>query len=60
MKSIYLFLEELWTNRHYNASCESGKVFQDLNHFELKNFFSFLKNDIILLKIKLHLLHRLE
>jgi hypothetical protein len=21
------FLEELWTNRHYNASCESGKVF---------------------------------
>jgi hypothetical protein len=23
----FSFLEELWTNRHYNASCESGKVF---------------------------------
>jgi hypothetical protein len=21
------FLEELWTNRHNDASCESGKVF---------------------------------
>jgi hypothetical protein len=53
MKSIYLFLEELWTNSHNDASCESGKVFcQDLNHFEFKNFFSFLKNYIILLKIK--------
>jgi hypothetical protein len=27
MKSIYLVLEELWTNRHNDASCESGKVF---------------------------------
>jgi hypothetical protein len=25
-EKLLSFLEELWTNRHYNASCESGKV----------------------------------
>jgi hypothetical protein len=65
MKSIYLFLEELWTNRHNDASCESGKEFcSGFKSLRIKDFLELpyqLETYVrILLKIKLHLFHRLE